>query len=215
MIRKCFLALLFFSLFSLHAKTVKVGYYKDSGNFMSGFTSNDPRFGYSYEYIQTVAAYAGWKCEYVYGEWDTLYPALLSAEIDVLSDVSRTAARETQLLFPDFIMGQEAYYIYSADRNSTISPGDFSTWRGKKIAVNTDFNYYDYFMDWQKDKNLGCEIVTFSGDDYYYGLFENREIDLLVEIDMVAESYWNPIVRIALLIFILRSQSSVLICLKI
>ena len=198
MIRKCFLALLFLSLFllSLSAKPVKVGYYRDSGNFMSGFSADDPHFGYAYEYIQTLAAYAGWECEYVYGEWNMLYPALLSGEIDVLPDVSRIPEREHLLLYPRNTMGQETYYLYSNERNLNISLTDYSTWHGKKIAVNTDYYYYNLFMEWQKDKNLGCEIVRFSGDDQYYDLFEKHEFDLLLEIDMVANSDWNPLVRI-------------------
>ena len=196
MAKKLLFVCALFSLFPLYAKTVKVGYYKDSGNFMSGVSASEPRAGYAYEYIQTVASYAGWECDYVYGEWDTLYPALLSGEIDVLADVSRTSERENLLLYPDYVMGQETYYLYSNDKNAKITPSDFSTWHGKKIALNKDYNYYDVFMEWQKGKNLGCEYVVFSGDDNYYDLFENHEFDMLLEIDMVAESEWNPIARI-------------------
>ena len=39
------------SAVALNAKTVKVGYYIDAGNFMSGFTSQDERKGYAYEYL--------------------------------------------------------------------------------------------------------------------------------------------------------------------
>ncbi|MBQ7158157.1 MAG: diguanylate cyclase [Treponema sp.] len=163
---------------------------------MSGFSPEDPRAGYAYEYIQTVAAYAGWKCEYVYGEWENLYPALLSGEIDVLSDVSRTPEREKLLLYPDYVMGQETYYLYSNNKDANISPSDFSTWRGKKIALVKDFYQHNLFMEWQKDKNLDCEYIEFSGDEPYYNMFANHEFDLLLEIDTVAESNWNPICRI-------------------
>lgn len=183
-------------LLPVWAKTVRVGYYKNSGNFMSGFSESDPRSGFAYEYIQTVAAYAGWTCEYVYGEWDVLYPALVSGEIDILADVSRIPERENLLLFPDYVMGQETYYLYSNDKNAKLSPGDFSTWKGKKIALNKDYYQYKLFMDWQKGKNLECEYIVFSGDDEYYELFERHEFDLLLEIDTVAESRWNPIVRV-------------------
>ena len=194
--KSLFFVCLIFSFSSLLAKTVKVGYYKDSGNFMSGFSEADPRSGFAYEYIQTVAAYAGWECEYVYGEWDVLYPALLSGEIDILSDVSRTQERENVILYPDYVMGQETYYLYSNDKHAKISPGDFSTWKGKKIGLNKDYSYYKLFMDWQEGKNLDCEYLVFSGDDEYYSRFENHEFDMLLEIDTVAESHWNPIVRI-------------------
>ena len=38
-------------LLPVWAKTVRVGYYKNSGNFMSGFSESDPRSGFAYEYI--------------------------------------------------------------------------------------------------------------------------------------------------------------------
>ncbi len=196
--RKAIVFLLVFLLFSpiIFSKTVKVGYYIDSGNFMSGFSEKDPRGGYAYEYIQTIGAYAGWDCEYVYGEWEDLYSALLSGEIDLLSDVSYTKEREGLIFYPDYEMGQETYYIYSNDSNSDISAGDFSTWKGKKIGLRTDCYQYDLFMHWQKDKNLECEFIEFPSSAPYLQMFKDKEFDLLLEIDMVADNNWNPIVRI-------------------
>lgn len=37
--------LIFFSTFCISAKTVKTGYYIDSGDFMSGFGPEDPKDG--------------------------------------------------------------------------------------------------------------------------------------------------------------------------
>lgn len=60
-----FFCLIFFSTFCISAKTVKTGYYIDSGDFMSGFGPEDPKDGYAYEYLQTIASYTGWEYEYV------------------------------------------------------------------------------------------------------------------------------------------------------
>lgn len=49
------------------AETVKVGYYF-SNNFQEGMDDRSPKSGYSYEYLQKLASYTGWKYEYVYGE---------------------------------------------------------------------------------------------------------------------------------------------------
>lgn len=48
-------------------ETVKVGYYF-SHNFQEGTDDNSPKSSYSYEYLQKLASYTGWKYEYVYGE---------------------------------------------------------------------------------------------------------------------------------------------------
>ncbi|MBR1638577.1 MAG: diguanylate cyclase [Treponema sp.] len=194
--RRLFLIIVLITSSSLFAKTVKVGYYINSGNFMDGFSEEDPKSGYAYEYMQTISSYTGWDYEYVYGEWDDLYEALLSGKIDILSDVSYTKERENILLYPDYPMGQETFYLYTNDKNTSISAGDFSSWKGKKIGLRTDCYQYELFLDWKKDKKLECEYVEFSSDAPYYEMFQNHEFDILLEIDMVAELDWNPIARI-------------------
>ena len=178
------------------AKTVKVGYFIDSGNFMSGFGPEDERAGYAYEYLQTIAAYTGWNYEYFYAEWDQLYAALLSGKIDILPDVSYTPERKNLIHYPDFSMGKEAYYIYTNDADTTISAGDFSTWAGKTMGLRTDCNYYDIYMEWQKDKNLNVKYVEFDSSFPYENMFDNHEFDMLLDIDMVADTEWNPIEKI-------------------
>ncbi|MCR4735563.1 MAG: diguanylate cyclase [Treponema sp.] len=163
---------------------------------MSGFSEADPKFGYSYEYMQTLAAYTGWDYEYVYGDWDVLYTALLNGDIDLLSDVSRTPEREEVILYPDYIMGQETYYLYTNNPELQISTGDFSTWKDKKIGLRKDCYQYQLFMEWQKDKNLDCEYIEFTTADPYTQMFNDGEFDMLLEIDMVAEPFWDPVQKI-------------------
>ena len=68
------------------AETVKVGYYF-SNNFQEGMDDRSPKSGYSYEYLQKLASYTGWKYEYVYGEWDELFEKLKDGEIDLMAEV--------------------------------------------------------------------------------------------------------------------------------
>ena len=82
------------SAFLLSAKTVRVGYYIDAGNFMSGFMEGDEKSGYAYEYLQNIASYTDWEYEYVYGYWDGLNEKMLKGEIDLLPDVSYRPDRE-------------------------------------------------------------------------------------------------------------------------
>ncbi|MDY3780576.1 MAG: hypothetical protein SOZ90_00080 [Candidatus Faecousia sp.] len=48
---------------------IRVGWYEDSYHITG---ENGERSGYGYEYEQTVAAYTGWKYEYVKGDWAEL-----------------------------------------------------------------------------------------------------------------------------------------------
>jgi diguanylate cyclase (GGDEF)-like protein len=195
--KRLFIALFLFCIaVPFYSKTVKVGYYIDSGNFMSGFSENDPKAGFAYEYLQTIAAYTGWNYEYVYGEWDELYDALLTGRIDLLSDVSYTKDRENLILYPNYPMGEEAFYLYSNNQDLNISAGDYAFWAGKKIGLRTDCNHYDIFLQWAKNRNLNCEYVEFTSSAPYFDMFENHEFDILLEIDMVADPSWNPIEKV-------------------
>ena len=68
-----------------NVKTVRVGWYESPFNRMDEFGR---RSGYAYEYQRKVAAYTGWKFEYVEGNWADLLQMLADGEIDLLCDVS-------------------------------------------------------------------------------------------------------------------------------
>jgi len=188
---------LFFTSLSLFSKTVKVGYYIDAGNFMSGFSENDAKAGYAYEYLQTVSSYTGWKYEYKYGYWPELYQALQTGEIDILADVSYTKEREKILLFPDYKMGTESYYIYANGSRSDIIPGEIKSLDGKSIGLDEGSFQYDLFNEWIKNKKIDCKKVIFpedvSGSEQ---AFNDGEFDLYLAIDTVASFFWEPIVKV-------------------
>ena len=63
--------------------------------------------GYSYEYIQKVASYTGWRYQYVYGEWKDLYEKLKTGEIDLMAGISYDDDRVNSMLFPEYEMINE------------------------------------------------------------------------------------------------------------
>ena len=81
------------TVFAKDQETVKVGYYF-SHNFQEGTDDNSPKSGYSYEYLQKIASYTGWKYEYVYGDWKELFEKLKKGEIDLMAGVAYSKARE-------------------------------------------------------------------------------------------------------------------------
>ena len=68
-------------------KVVRVGWYESPFNYSD---QNGRRSGYAYEYQKKIAAYTGWKYEYVEGSWPELLQMLIDGEIDLMSDVSYT-----------------------------------------------------------------------------------------------------------------------------
>ena len=76
-------------------KTVRVGFYPCPFNIKG---ENGHLSGYAYDYQQDLAAYTGRKYEYVEASWPELLQMLKDGEIDLLSDVSYTPERETEML---------------------------------------------------------------------------------------------------------------------
>ena len=64
-------------------KTVRVGWYESPFNTMDQFGR---RSGYAYDYQQKIAAYTGWKYEYVEGSWPELLQMLIDGDIGSVGD---------------------------------------------------------------------------------------------------------------------------------
>ena len=137
-------------------KTVRVGWYESSFN-----TKDDAgrRSGYAYEYQIKVAAYTGWNYEYVEGSWSELLDMLKKGEIDLMSDVSYTDERASQMLFPDLPMGSEVYYIFTSPDNKEIRSDDYSTLNGKKIGINRGSVQVELYREWAAQHNVDAEII--------------------------------------------------------
>lgn len=143
-------------------KTVKVGWYESSFNTRE---DNGRRSGYAYEYQMKLAAYTGWKYEYVEGSWSDLMEMLKNGEIDLMSDVSYTDERAEQMLFPTLPMGTEEYYIFTAPGNDEIRADDYSTLNGKRIGVNKGSIQVDYFHEWARQQGVDATLLELTGEE--------------------------------------------------
>ena len=143
-------------------KIVRVGWYE------SPFNMTDPyggRSGYAYEYQQKIAAYTGWKYEYVTTSWPKLLQMLKDGEIDLLSDVSYTEERAKNMLYSALPMGEEEYYIFVSNHNKTISLDDYASFNGKRAGVNKDSVQKDCLVAWAEKYGIKPEIVELTGGE--------------------------------------------------
>ncbi|MDO4493856.1 MAG: transporter substrate-binding domain-containing protein, partial [Clostridia bacterium] len=114
-------------------KTVRVGYYEDH-NFQAGAGEDLVKSGYSFEYLQRLAVYTGWTYEYVYGDFGTLYDALLEGEVDLLTGLAYKEDRADLISYPKLAMGNTLYsFLKQVGRTDITS--DPASLAGKKIAV--------------------------------------------------------------------------------
>lgn len=103
--------------------TVRIGYYQGDPRFQSGFSDNERKSGYAYDYYQEVAAITGWDYEYVYGTRAEVLDMLLAGDVDIVAGVYRTDRRLDQMLFSKRDLGldgESRYFAVNIDRPDLV-----------------------------------------------------------------------------------------------
>ena len=192
MVFVCCLGILFLFTGNVSAKeqeAVCVGYYF-SHNFQEGTDDSFPKSGYSYEYLQKVASYTGWKYEYVYGEWDDLFEQLVNGEIDLMAGIAYSEDRSSLVSYPDCEMLNETFYIYKDEEDSSMKCGDISSYAGKKIGtLKADQRMSEALKNWKETTQADIEIICYQDLTECANAFNEKKIDGFVSADNVVSSY--------------------------
>ena len=171
-------------------KTVRVGWYDTPFNRKDSFGR---RTGYAYEYQRKIAAYTGWKYEYVEGNWPELLQMLQDGRIDLMSDVSFSEDRTEYMLYSSLPMGEELYYLYVFPGSTAISVEDLATLNGKKVGVTRSSVQKDLFLRWAEARNVSVNLVELSSsEEESLDLLGRGELDAFVTLD----TYGDPEVAI-------------------
>ena len=167
-------------------KVIRVGWYETPFNHMDAFGR---RTGYAYEYQRKIAAYTGWKYEYIEGSWSELLQMLEDGRIDLMSDVSWTPERAEKMLYSSIPMGNEFYYLYvSADR-ADITPDNYASLNGKKVGVTRGTVQRDLFLQWVETHGITVVLEELDGSEAEsLGLLTKGDIDAFVSLD----TYGDP-----------------------
>ena len=161
-------------------KTVRVGWY-ESPMFQEGVSDSEIKSGYCYDYLQKVADYTSWRYEYVYGNWGELFQKLQSGEIDLLGGVSVTDERRQTMLFPDYAMGTDQYYLFKRSDNGSISLGDISSLNGKVLGAIGNNRMTVMAEEWIRENGLNMDIVYFQDFGEQGEALQNGQVDLIVQ----------------------------------
>ena len=140
--------------------------------------------GYSYEYQRKIAAYTGWKYEYVKGSWAELMQMLKEGKIDLMSNVSYSVERTKDMLFSSLPMGTESYYVYVSPDNKEVTSENISSLSGKKIGVTKGSIQKDYFLDWAKKYNIEPQMIELTGTDEESMKLLGKQFDAFVTLDV-------------------------------
>ena len=141
---------------SAEGKVVRVGWYEGGYNITG---PNGERSGYGYEFQQTVAAYTGWRYEYVKGNSMELLEKLQRGELDMLNCMSYTPERAQHVLFSSMPMGREKYYLYADIDKTGISPSNLRSLEGKGVSMMASSMMETAFSNWEKQQGLHTKHV--------------------------------------------------------
>lgn len=98
---------------------VRIGYYDGDTRFQNGFSDNERKSGYAYEYYQRISYLTGWRYEYVYGSKTEILEKLISGDVDIVAGVYKTELSENDVLFSKNDMGlaeKPCYFAVNKDR---------------------------------------------------------------------------------------------------
>ena len=158
-------------------ETIRIGWYEDSYNITG---KNGQRSGYGYEYQQSVAAYTGWKYQYVEDGWSDLLKLIEQGKLDIMSGVSYTKERADHMLFSELPMGKEKYYLYADLKHTNISPSDMKTLNGKRIGLLEGSIQTTQFYQWEKTHGLHLKHIYVTSFEDAKKKVSNRELDCII-----------------------------------
>ena len=170
-------------------KTVKVGYLIFDG-YQKG-RDGEAKSGYGYEYLQKVAYYAGWRYEYVYGEFAELLEKLEKGEIDLMGDLSYTPERAQKFNFAAEEQGREYYYLFTRKDNDRIDVNNIKSLNGMHIGVARGSIQTEMLREWLQKEGLSCEIVEYDSVDKRRQDMADGFIDATVSPNVTSSSAYN------------------------
>ena len=165
-------------------KTVRVGWHEEPYFITDAYGRSS---GYTYEYQMKVAAYTGWKYEYVKGGWSELLQMLKNGEIDLLGNLSFTEDRDKDVLYASLPMGSEVYYLFIPPDGTDIRSEDVSTLNGKRIGVAKDSVQKELLQDWLERHGVQAELMEMTTTEENSLRLLGSELDAFVTMDIHGE----------------------------
>ena len=177
-------------------KTVRIAYQEFNRQMMVD-EHNRPVAGYAYDYIQTVATYAGWNVDFVpCSSFADSVRLLRAGKVDLIYEISPTPERAKEMLFPTEPMGYEYYYLYTTERNTSIAAGDYNSMHGKKVGVTKGTILPELLKQWCKKKKVTFEIVEYEDISAKEADLHAGKIDLDLEVSTLAKSDLSAVEKI-------------------
>ncbi len=177
-------------------EVLRVGFFAFPGYHI--IEEDGRRSGYGYEFLQRLAIHAGWSYEYL--GYDKTYAEALdmlrAGEVDVVTSVSKTPAREEEFLFSDQSIGVNSTIFTVKAGNQTIVEGDYATYNGITVGMLEGNSKNSNFEQFAAEHGFTFRPVYFAGQDELTAALQAGQVDSsvtgslrLLENEWVLESF--------------------------
>ena len=158
-------------------KVIRVGYDSNS-KFIQEI--NEEYYGYGVEYLNKIAAYTGWKYEFVKDDsWHASWEKLRNGEIDLLCTAHYTEERAKEFEYADIPLGYETTLLYTMP-DSAISYQEFDAMDGVRIGLLQESYSAEEFVKYAREIGFEYEGVFYERENDMKDALKNGEIQMMV-----------------------------------
>ncbi len=158
-------------------RVVRVGCLTDMPGFSAvpANSATGQPTGLCIEYVDMVAAYAGWRVEYVPATWEEQREMVRLGDLDLIPGLVKTPARAMRFHFAPHQMGKDRLILYARKGFNPERDDDFE---GKRIAV-IDGNYESELVEnWSRREDFRLEQVRYDGHAEVLAALRRGDVDL-------------------------------------
>lgn len=189
-IKKSLFIILVFSMFSLflpviHAeeadsdkRTIRVGI-ADAEINTDGSAENKNAV-FEKQYLQAIAEYANWNFTYVNGSWEECLEKAKTGEIDLLMNVTKSAAREDYFNYSAEAMGTEMCYLVG-QKDSSLTYDDYAGFNGITVGYENGSMLINSFANYEKEQGFQVKEQPYDSMNEMYGDLEEGKIEAVLQ----------------------------------
>lgn len=170
-------------------RVVRVGFYEYP--YFQEIAKNGSLSGYSYDYLQAIAQYTGWRYEYVtthtYAECLTL---LEKGEIDLMGVVTKTPEREKVFDFPDLSSSINLSLLVTGAENTDFAFEDYPSFDGITVGLQKSSARNDRLLRFAEQKGFSIKTITYDTKEALQNALKNGTVDaILISTNQKAPDY--------------------------
>lgn len=140
------------------------------------------KYGYGYDMMEKLSEFL--QCTFSYVGYEKsaaeCEEMLRNGELDLYTAAKITPEREKEFVFSKHPTITSVTCMNVKGGNTSVIPGDYSTYNGLKIGLLERHTYNDMFLEFVKEKGFDCDVVYYETPTELSNALISGEVDALV-----------------------------------